>query len=120
MAKKFTRRCTNYYLRLGSKQKNKQRWRNERGIHSKIRKRHKGRPTKVQIGFGTDKKNKYLIKEKLPVLINNLKELNKVDGKKEAIIIARIGQKKREEIIKEADKKGIKILNTKKKNESKK
>jgi len=51
--KRFTRRCTNYYSKLGSKQKSKQKWRKARGRHSKIRTRQKGRPNKVQIGFGT-------------------------------------------------------------------
>jgi large subunit ribosomal protein L32e len=113
MAKKFTRRCTNYYLKLGSKQKSKRRWRRERGLDSKVRRMHKGRPSKVLIGFGTAKKERYLIKNKTPVLIKNLKELNKIDKGKNIIIIARIGRKKREEIIKVANENKVQILNFK-------
>jgi len=111
MAKKFTRRCTNYYLKLGSKQKSKQKWRKQRGKDSKVRRRHKGRPTKVQIGFGTIRQEKFKIKNKTPVLIKNLKELEKVDKMKNIVIIARVGKKNREEIIKKANESKIEISN---------
>jgi ribosomal protein L32E len=115
MAKKFTRRCTNYYLKLGSKQKKKQKWRNERGIHSKVRLKHKGRPTKVLIGFGTNKKNRYKIEGKTPKLIKNLKELKMINKTKEIVIISKIGRKNREEIVKYAKENNIQILSRGKK-----
>jgi len=113
--KRFVRRCTNYYLKLGRKEKKKQKWRKQRGRHSKIRTRQKGRPVKVQIGFGTAKKEKYKINGKIPILVKNLKGLSNVDRTKNIVIIAKVGKRKREEIIKKASENKIEILNKEKK-----
>ncbi|MEM3405642.1 MAG: eL32 family ribosomal protein [Candidatus Pacearchaeota archaeon] len=121
MKRKFLRRGTTYYIRLGKRQKKKQKWRRQRGRHSKIRVRKKGRLKKVQIGFGKSKKNKFLLKGKLPILVNNIYDLKKVDKEKNIVIISsKIGKKKRKQIIEEAKNKNIEILNIKKgeKNES--
>jgi len=46
-------------------------------------------------------------------LIKNLKELNKADKTKNVIIIAKVGRKNREKIIKQARENKIDILNIK-------
>jgi len=102
---KFIRRNWTKASRLGKGRKKKQVWRAPKGRHSKTRKKRKGYPIKVMIGF---KKSQ---KEKLK-MISNLNELEKI-GKEEKIIIGKIGMKKKIEIAKKAKEKGIVIINLK-------
>ena len=91
----------------------KERWRRPRGIHSKMRKRKKGKRKSPSIGYRAPKALRGLhpsgFKE---VLVRNLKDLEKINAKKEAIKIAStVGRKLREKIIEKAKQLGIKILN---------
>jgi len=103
--KKFVRRNWDKYSRLGRGRKKKQNWRRPRGIHSKMRKRRKGYPTRPEIGMKSPSKQ---IK-----LISNLKELIQA-GKGEEVIIRKVGKKLRNEIEKKAHELGIRILNQRK------
>jgi len=103
--KKFIRRNHDKYSRLGWGRKEKQKWRRPRGIHSKMRKRRKGYPTRPEIGMKSP--------EKKIRLVGNMKELLEA-GKGEEIIIRKVGKKLRNEIEKKASESGIKILNAKK------
>lgn len=90
----------------------KKKWRRPKGTHSKMRKKVKGRGKMPNIGY----KNPEEIRGKhpsgyFPVLVHNVKELKEINPKKEAAIIAKIGEKKREKILKEADKMKIRVLN---------
>jgi len=50
MAKKrFLRRLTNRYLKLGKKRKKKQKWRKPKGRHNKMREKERGYPAVVSI-----------------------------------------------------------------------
>ncbi len=91
----------------------KESWRRPRGLHSKVRQKRKGKLKMPDIGYRQPKEIRGLhpsgYKE---VLVKNLKDLEKVDAKKEAIRIAStVGKKKRLEIIKKAKELNIKILN---------
>lgn len=108
--KKFIRRNWTKASRLGKGRKKKQVWRAAKGRHSKTREKRKGYPIKVMIGFRESKEERNLIKSKKPVLVKNLKELEKI-GKGEIAIIARIGNKKRIELAKKAKEKGIPVHN---------
>ena len=104
---KFIRHMSTSIKRL------KESWRKPRGRHSKVRRDMKGKPARPKIGYGAPKNLKGLhpsgYKE---VLIRNLKDLEKIDPKKEAIRIAStVGKRKRSEIIKIAKEKNIKVLN---------
>lgn len=107
---KFIRRNWTKKSRLGKKKKKKQVWRRPTGRHSKTREKRKGYPIKVMVGFRTKKEERNLIKNKKPVLVKNLEELNKV-GKEEIAIIGKVGNRKRIEIIKKAKEKGIEVQN---------
>jgi len=105
--KEFLRQSWRAYKRL------KKVWRKPRGIHSKLRRKLKSKGKMPNIGYRKPKEIRYLhpsgFKE---VLISNIKELEKIDPKTEAIKIAHtVGEKKRQEIVKKAQQLNIKILN---------
>lgn len=70
----------------------------------------RGKPAMPSIGWGSEKSNRGKVQGVIPILVENMAQLNTVD-KKQAIIIASVGKKKRMQLIAEANKKGIKILN---------
>lgn len=80
------------------------RWRRPKGLHSKVRLSKKGNVGLVRKGRSKGKRKKERIK-----LVHNIKELK---NNKE-VIIARVGLKKKIALLKEAEKKQIKILNIK-------
>jgi len=88
-------------------------WRRPRGIHNKMRKRKKGRPPLVEVGYGSPREVKGLLGNgKRPVIIHNVEELEKIDKEKEiAVIASTVGKRKRLEIIKRAQELGIEIYN---------
>ncbi len=103
--KKFIRRNHDKYKRLGGRRK-KLIWRRPKGRHSKTRERRAGYPQRPEMGM----KKPVSVK---PKLIMNLRMLeNAVRG--EGVIIAKVGKKLREKIYKEAEGKGIRILNERK------
>ena len=95
------------YKRLGAK------WRRPRGIDSKMRRHFKDRLPVVQSGFRGPASVRGLHPSGFEeVLIKNLKEVDNVDPKTQAIRIAStIGDKKREMIVTKADELGIRIFN---------
>ena len=107
---KFLRRDSARYSRLGKNRKKKQVWRKPKGRDNKMREKRKGYPAVVSIGWSNDKKLRGKIEGKEPVIINNLKEMEKVK-ENQIIIIGKIGKKKRLEIAKIANEKKIKIHN---------
>ncbi|VVB83188.1 50S ribosomal protein L32e [uncultured archaeon] len=110
MALKFLRRNWSKASRLGRKRKNKQVWRSPKGRHSKTRGERKGYPAIVKIGYKQDVTTSGLIKEKTPILVNNVKDLLKL-GKNEIAILGNVGMKKKLEIAKFAKEKKIQISN---------
>ena len=95
------------YKRLGDK------WRRPRGIHSKMRRHFKYRITVVQPGFRGPASVRGLHPSGFEdVMIHNLKEVDHVDPKTQAIrISSKVGDKKRELIIKKADELKIRVFN---------
>jgi large subunit ribosomal protein L32e len=104
--KKFIRRNHDKYSRLGWGRPKKQKWRRPRGIHSKMRKRRAGYPTRPEIGMKSP--------TKIPRLVGNMKELLKA-AKGEEITVRKIGKKLRTEIENKSKELGIKIVNSRSK-----
>jgi len=117
MKKKFLRTDTRRFLRSGKKKKSLRKWRRAKGVHSKIRRKRKGYPAKPSIGYKTDKRTFGRINGLIPILISNPKQLEKAT-KENILIIAKVGAKKKIEIIKRANELGLKIANLGGKNES--
>ena len=88
-------------------------WRRPDGITSKMRINLKYRPNKVRIGYRGPKDVRGFHSSGFEeVLIHNIKELQNIDNKIQAIRIgSTVGIKKRLEIQKEAEKLDIRILN---------
>ena len=110
MAIKFLRQETHRHKRLGKNRKKLHRWRRPVGRHSKMRQQRKSYPRSPTIGFKKPGKHSGKIQGLIPILVYNTKDLSKID-KNSIAVIARIGAKKKLEIIKEAESKKIKILN---------
>ena len=109
---KFLRRNWNKYKRLGLRNKKKQVWRRPRGKHSKMRKWRKGYSARVEVGYRTSRKERGTIKGKIPVLIQNVRDLSKVTQDQIAIL-ARVGKKKRSELVKKAEEMHIVLFKEK-------
>jgi large subunit ribosomal protein L32e len=107
---KFLRRNWSKASRLGKGRKKKQVWRSPKGRHSKTRGERKGYPAIVKIGYKQEEKIRGLIQDKTPILVQNIKQLMKLE-KGQVAILGNIGQRKRLEIAKKAKEKGIQISN---------
>jgi len=93
----------------------KENWRRPRGLDHKMRRKIKGWPPTVSVGYRGPKVARGLhpsgYKE---VLVHNAKEISSIDPKTEAARIAHtVGKKKRVQIIAEAKKNKVFILNFK-------
>ncbi|MEE9223653.1 MAG: 50S ribosomal protein L32e, partial [Thermoplasmata archaeon] len=95
------------YVRLGDS------WRKPRGLHSKMRRGYKYRPNLVSTGYRGPKAVRGFHPSGFQeVMVFRVEDLEDVDPKKQAARIGHsVGSKKREEIEKVADKKGIRVLN---------
>lgn len=105
----FVRQESWRYIRL------KENWRKPKGIDNKMRKKVKGWPATVNVGYRGPKAARGLhpsgYKE---VLVYNTEDLKEIDPKTQAIRIAHtVGKRKRARILVEARKKKITILNLK-------
>lgn len=98
------------FSKLGARRKKKRKWRYPKGGDSKTRKRKKGYPTRPSVGWRNPSDLRGKINGKDFVRVENLKSL---DGLKkgQAILVASVGKKKKEEIIKKANELGLIILN---------
>ena len=88
-------------------------WRRPRGMHSKMRK-HKGyRQNVVSAGYGSPKKTRNLHPSGFQeIMVYNTKDLEKINPKSQAARVGHsVGTRKRIEIEKQAEKKGIRVLN---------
>jgi large subunit ribosomal protein L32e len=88
-------------------------WRRPTGYTSKLRINLKYRPSKVRVGFRSPKIVRGLHASGFEeVMVHTVKELDKIDAKKQAVRIGgTVGTKKRLEIMKRADELNIRILN---------
>ena len=107
---KFLRRTWSRFAKLGKGRKKKQVWRRPTGRDNKMREKRGGYPAVVSLGYCSDKNSKGKIKEKTPLVVYNVKDLEKV-GKENIALIANVGKKKRTEIETKAKEMKIEISN---------
>ena len=108
--RKFIRRDSNRYSKIGKKRKKLQKWRKPKGRDNQMRLKRHGYPKNVSIGYKKPKKESGKIKGKIPVLVKNVAELNKV-SKNKIIIVGKVGAKKKLEIIKKSKEMKIPLAN---------
>lgn len=91
-------------------------WRKPRGLHNKMRLGKKGHRVKPDSGYRSPKDIRYRHFSNLNlVLISNIKDLEKVDSKKDCIIISKkVGLKKKIQLLEKCKSLNIKVLNIKK------
>lgn len=88
-------------------------WHKPRGIHNKMRRHYGYRPPVVSIGYrGPKEVRGYHSSGFQEVMVHNPSQLEKVDGKTQAVRVGGgVGYKKRLAIEKRADELGIRVLN---------
>ena len=93
----------------------KSKWRKPRGLHNKRRLNKKGHQKNPSIGYSSPKEVKYLTKEGLSrIIIFNIQDLEKVNKEKEIVVLSsKVGIKKKLQLLKEIQKKGLKVENIK-------
>jgi large subunit ribosomal protein L32e len=107
--KKFVRKDSHKKARINDK------WRKPKGIQNKRRLNHKGHSPIVKPGYGKKSSERDIHRKtglKI-VYVKSVEGLKGVNAKEHGIILPGIGKKKQLEIILEAEKKNITILNIK-------
>ena len=90
----------------------KREWRKPKGVHSKIRHHFKGRRKMPSPGYKSPVKTKGLHKSGLKMVrVFSVGDLQKIDRQKEGIIVSKsVGLKKRFDILKKANERGLSVL----------
>jgi len=107
---KFKRTDAVKYSKLGVRRKKKQIYRKARGRDNKIRLNMKGHTRNVRIGFKNENAQRGLINGMEVVMISNINDLKKIN-KGTIGIVAKIGTKKKKEIVEYAKKEKIELTN---------
>jgi len=108
--KKYLKRNTREYARLGKGRKKKQVWRRPKGRDNKLRERKKSRPSRPELGLKKPKFQQGKVQGKNPILIKNLNDLKKLSNTNIAIL-AKVGKKNKIKIAQEAKKQNITFAN---------
>ena len=108
---KFLRTDIRRHLKLGKRRKKYRKWRRPRGRHNKIREKRVGYPVMPTVGYKTAKKDSGKIQGLAPMLVNNLRDLSKLDKGNLVILSSKLGARKKLEVIKKAEEMNLKILN---------
>ncbi|MGP8135374.1 MAG: 50S ribosomal protein L32e [Thermoplasmata archaeon] len=105
----FGRQAANRYFRIGRDGA----WRRPRGLQSKQRRHYGYRTQIVSIGYRSPARVRGLVPSGFaPVLVHSTNELEGIDARRQAAIIARtVGTRRRLVLEEEARKLGIRVLN---------
>lgn len=110
MQRKFLRVDTFRFSRLGKNRRKLQKWRSVRGKSNKMRLGRAGYSKVPTVGFKSPRKDSGKVGGLIPRLVHNVKELEALQ-KDNIAVLARIGAKKKLEMIKRAGELNIKIMN---------
>ena len=107
---KFWRKDWHRMSRIGRTRKKLRKWRYSYGGDCKVKLKERGYAQRPTIGWGGKKEEKGKVQGLKCIRIENMKQIEKLE-KNVGVIIGKVGQKKREELMKKLQEKGIKILN---------
>ena len=107
---KFLRTDWHKKIRLGKGVKKNQKWHGAKGRQNKLRLNRKGRMQRPKVGWGAAANIKDFVGGLEAVRVENLKEMAAVN-KGQGVIIAKVGARKRVEIVAKANEMKITILN---------
>ncbi|MFA6073541.1 MAG: eL32 family ribosomal protein [Candidatus Woesearchaeota archaeon] len=106
MAKKFIRKDTHKKKRLATT------WRAPKGITNKKRLNRKGHSPNVRPGYGTKASDRGKNKDGLMIIqVATMDELKKINPKTQAALLAGVGKKRKIELLTEAEKLKITLVN---------
>jgi len=111
--KKMKERQPDFIRQDAHKKRLKKRWVKPRGLHSKVRLKHRGHARKVSSGYRTPNAVRGLSTEGLEIkMVYNMSQLEGLDKEKEGVIISsQVGLKNRILLLKKIKEKGINLLN---------
>ena len=107
---KFYRSSWNKMHKLGKKVKAKRKWRASKGRDSKVRLRERGYRRRPAVGWGTRKSDFGKVEGYDVVRVETLKDFEKVQ-KGQAVIIGKVGARKKAVMIQKAQEMKFPILN---------
>ncbi|MBS3076116.1 50S ribosomal protein L32e [Candidatus Pacearchaeota archaeon] len=108
--KQFLRHVWHKHSKLGRGRKKKQKWKKPTGRDNKMREKIRGHPVSVSIGYRSDKAVRDKLKDKERVMIKNIQDLLKIKANQIGVV-AKVGNKKRIEIVKKAKESKIQLYN---------
>jgi large subunit ribosomal protein L32e len=105
----FGRQARYRYYRIGRDMS----WRRPRGLQSKQRRHYGYRPSIVSVGYRSPARVRGLVPSGFrPILVHTDRDLEKIDAKLEAVVIARTVGTRRRLVLEEAARKlGLRVLN---------
>jgi len=107
---KFLRTDWHKKIRLGKGVKKNQKWHGAKGRQNKLRLNREGRMQRPKVGWGANKDIRGQVLGVEAVRVENVAEIANVK-KGQGVIIAKVGAKKKAEIIKKANEMKLTILN---------
>jgi len=107
---KFLRTDWHKKIRLGKGVKKNQKWHGAKGRQNKLRLNRKGRMQRPKVGWGAENDVKGFVNGMEVIRVENVKEVEAVKTG-QGVIIAKVGAKKKAEIIKKANEMKLTILN---------
>jgi ribosomal protein L32E len=111
-SKKFIRRDSGRFSKLGKGRKKLQKWRKPTGRDNKIREGRIGYPVMPSVGHKSSKKETGKVKSLTPYMVYNTNDIEKIEKKNNSIlIVGKVGAKKKLGIIKKASEFNLKIAN---------
>lgn len=100
---------------IHKRKKLKSKWRAPKGMHSKMRRKFKGKLKLPSVGFSSPRKVKGLTREGYKkVLVHNLAELNRIKEGEIAELSRTMGLRKKLELLKKIKESALKVTNVKK------
>ncbi len=108
--KKFLRRNSDRHSKLGRNRRKKQTWRKPKGRHNKMRDKRRGYPAVVKIGYRNRNTEREKLGEMKPVLVMNIRDLEKIKSN-EIGVVGNVGKRKKIEIVQKARESKIKLHN---------